>query len=91
MASGTFFAPGVPGGCFPTTCRRGNWSATTFGPGAGTVPGRIFMTPCSPGYGVPWAANPVPPELAEGAAVIDSQSVRTTEKGGLGGTTQARR
>ena len=25
------------------------------------------------------------------AAIIDSQSVRTTEKGGLGGTTQARR
>ena len=31
------------------------------------------------------------PELAEGAAIIDSQSVRTTEKGGLAATMQARR
>ena len=90
MASGTFCVPVAPGDCFPMTCRRGNWSTTTFGLGAGTVPGRKFMMPCSPGYVVPWAAGPVPPELAEGAAIIDSQSVKTTEKGGLEATTQAR-
>ena len=91
MPSGTCCAPAVPGGCCPTTCRRGNWSTTIFGFGGGMAPGRGSTTPCFPGFAGPWAASPVPPELAEGAAVIDSQSVKTTEKGGLEGTTRAKR
>ena len=54
---------------------HGNGSMRRFGP----WPGR------------PKGGMPLPPELVEGAAIIDSQSVKTTEKGGLGAMTQARK
>ena len=53
--------------------------------------GNGYMRPFGPWSGKPKAEIPLPPELAEGAAIIDSQSVKTTEKGGLGAMTQARK
>ena len=45
---------------------------------------------CAPWSGRARDGMPLPPELAEGGAIIDSQSVKTTEKGGLAAMTRAR-
>ena len=37
-----------PGGCCPTTCRRGALSSTTSGPGVVMAPGNGYMASCTP-------------------------------------------
>ena len=53
---------------------------------SGTTPDHTFMTQAQTNSGVH-----VPESQTPSAAILDSQSVKTTEKGGLGAMTGARR
>ena len=66
------------------TCHPGAPPSITSVLGAGTEPGSERMTPCDPGQSEGRRASP-------SAAIIDSQSVKTAEKGGQEVTMQARR
>ena len=68
------------------TCHPGAPPSITFVLGAGTEPGSERMTPCDPGPVSPRAVGPAPAQR-----IIDSQSVKTAEKGGQEVTMQARR
>ncbi len=64
------------------TCLRGASFSITSAPGAGREAGSGPRTGSTRCCGRPGAGRPVPPELVEGAAIIGSQPVKTTEKGG---------
>ena len=65
------------GECFPTTFRHGERSITTIGNGVAMACGRRSRTPCGPRSGTRPAGT-----KALSAAIIDSQTVKTTEMGG---------
>ena len=64
-------------------------SGGTSGSGEMTAPGNGWRKPCGPGFGKlrDGRLRPARPSLI--ASIIDSQSVKTTEKGGRGVTTRA--
>ena len=61
-------------------CRRGEPFTTTSGGGDATAHGRKSTTPCGPGCGEPPGREPQP-----SGAIVDSQTVRTSEQGGTRG------
>ena len=77
--------PAAPGGCCPLTCRPGRPSPTTAAPGGNRGGGNRSMPPSALRSGSARAgAHP-------SAAILDSQSVKTTQRGASTVTTAPRR
>ena len=68
------------------TCRLGGQFGGIFASGAGTEPGNTLKRHYAPGLGRPEGRNATPND-----AIIDSQSVKTTEKGGSGAMMREKR
>lgn len=85
MPSSLSFVVAVPGACCRMTFPPGRWSISTSGAGGTMAPGSAGMI-CSEAMRV--AAGK---RLQPSAAILASQSVKTTEKGGSVGTMPARR
>ena len=75
---------GCPWRMTPPICRLGRHCTSTSAGGLMMGPGNGSMRRFGPWPGRPKGGMPLPPELVEGAAIIDSQSVKTTEKGASG-------
>ena len=80
------FAPDAPGGCYRTICRRGKQCTNTSEASQRTGLGNDVHDAIRPNVRESEGRRAMPT-----AAIIDSQSVKTTEKGGLVAMTLVRR
>ena len=82
--SGTCCRATFPAGRCPTTCCPGARCGGAFGSGVMTGPGNGLRKHCGPGFRKRRAGKLIP-----SVAIIDRQSVKATETGGLAATTPA--